>query len=93
MGTDDHRWVVVSSDRFNTHSTYVLACPVTSYRATELDIAVKATPHNNLRYDSSMLARMMTPILKDELGTPCGRIGFETVKEVLLRLQMIIEAR
>jgi mRNA-degrading endonuclease toxin of MazEF toxin-antitoxin module len=83
----------VRCDRFNSFSTHVLACPITSHPATELDIGVKPTLHNGLRHDSSMLARMLTPILKDELGEPCGRIGFETVKQVLPRLQMIIEAR
>ncbi len=93
MGEADHRWVVISSDRFNTHSQHVLACPVTSYPATALDIAVRPTPHNGLRHDSSVLPRMITPILKSELGTPCGRLGFDIVKQTVPRLQMIVEAR
>jgi len=86
-----HMWVVVSRDVFNTSSAHVLACPLTSYPSTMLDVSVKATPHNRLAHDSSLLARMITPILKDELAAPIARLPADVTRQVLDRVRMIIE--
>lgn len=86
-----HRWVVISRDVFNKHSEYVLACPLTSHRPTELDVQVTKTPHNKLSHDSSLLPRMITPILKDELDDPVTRLPKAVTSQVLDRLRMIIE--
>ena len=92
MGDDEvHRWVVISRDAFNQGSDHVLACPVTSYPATAIDIEVKATPHNKLSHDSSLLPRMMTPILKEELGKPISRLPPSVTGQVLDRLRILIE--
>ena len=87
-----HMWVVVSRDAFNRHSNHVLACPLTSYPPTEIDIEVKATPHNRLSHNSALLARMITPILKEELSTPVVRLPASVVGHVLESLRLIIEA-
>ena len=86
-----HRWVVVTRDVFNESSDHVLACPLTSYPATAIDVEVKATPHNKLEYDSSLLPRMMTPILKEELGRPITRLPPSVTREVLGRIKILIE--
>lgn len=86
-----HRWVVVSRDAFNQASAHVLACPLTSYPPTLLDIQVKATPHNRLDHDSSLLPRMITPILKEELDEAIARLPKEATRQVLDRLRMITE--
>lgn len=87
-----HRWVIVSRDVFNERSLHVLACPLTSYPPTALDIEVKKTPHNGLTHDSSLLPRMITPILKEELGPPIARLPRAITSQVLDRLQMLVEA-
>lgn len=86
-----HRWVVVSRDAFNKASDHILACPLTSYAATEIDVSVKATPHNNLSHDSSLLPKMITPILKEELGKSTTRLRGSVTGQVLDRLRMLIE--
>ncbi len=86
-----HRWVVVSRDAFNEASEHVLACPLTSYPATPLDVEVQATPHNKLSHDSSLLPRMITPILKEELGEPDTRLPTSVTKQVLDRIRILIE--
>lgn len=86
-----HRWAVVSRDVFNQNSKYVLACPITSYPPTALDIGIKATPHNRLNHDSSLLPRMITPILKEELTEPITRLPANLLKPVIDRLRLIIE--
>ena len=86
-----HRWVVVSRDAFNESSSHVLACPVTSYPPTVLDIEVKKTPHNKLDHDSALLPRMITPILKEELGEALTRLPKQVTGLVLDRLRMIVE--
>ncbi len=86
-----HCWVVVSRDAFNESSSHVLACPLTSYPPNNLDIEVKKTPHNKLDHDSALLPRMITPILKDELGEPISRLPKQITREVLDRLRMIVE--
>lgn len=86
-----HWWVVVSRDAFNESSGHVLACPLMSYTPTVLDIGVKKTPHNRLDHDSSLLPRMITPILKEELGEAITRLPKQTISEVLDRLRMIVE--
>ena len=86
-----HRWVVVSRDAFNESSSHVLACPLTSYPATVLDIGVKKTPHNKLDHDSSLLPRMITPILKEELGEATTQLPKQVISEVLDRLRIIVE--
>lgn len=86
-----HCWVVVSRDAFNESSNHVLACPLTSYPPNNLDIEVKKTPHNKLDHDSALLPRMITPILKDELGDPLSRLPKQITREVLDRLRMIVE--
>jgi mRNA-degrading endonuclease toxin of MazEF toxin-antitoxin module len=88
-----HRWVVVSRDAFNEKSSHVLACPLTSHPPTAIDVAVKATPHNRLDYDSALLPRMITPILKEELGKPIARLPKAETSQVLDRIRMIIEVR
>jgi len=88
-----HRWVVVSRDAFNKGSEHVLACPLTSYPPTKLDIEVKKTPHNRLDHDSSLLPRMISPILKEELGEPVTRLTKTATGQVLDRLRMIVEVR
>ena len=92
MGVKTRLWVVVSRDVFNKHSSHVLICPLTSYPATPLDIPVQATPHNPLSHDSSLLPRMITPVLKDRLGPCLGRLSRTVLSPVLDRLRMIIEA-
>ncbi|MFQ5492103.1 MAG: type II toxin-antitoxin system PemK/MazF family toxin [Phycisphaerae bacterium] len=91
MSTKVRMWVVVSRDVFNKHFGYVLACPLTSYPPTQIDIPVRSTPHNPLTHDSALLARMVTPIGNDELGQPLGRLPFPTIAEVAQRLHQIIE--
>ncbi|MBN1490647.1 MAG: type II toxin-antitoxin system PemK/MazF family toxin [Phycisphaerae bacterium] len=88
-----HRWVVVSRDVFNKGSAHVLACPLTSYLPTALDIEVKKTPHNRLDHDSALLPRMISPILKDELGEPIARLSGSVTQHVLDRLRMIVEVQ
>jgi mRNA-degrading endonuclease toxin of MazEF toxin-antitoxin module len=92
MGAKPRIWAVVSRDRFNAHSSHVLACPLASYPPNALDIEVKATPHNRLDHDSALVPRMITPILKDELTSPRGRLPRNVVAQVLDRLRMILEA-
>lgn len=86
-----HRWVVVSRDAFNEASTHVLACPLTSYPPTSLDIEVKKTPHNKLEHNSALLARMITPILKKELIDPIARMPSTITGQVLDRIRLLIE--
>ncbi|UCD28468.1 MAG: type II toxin-antitoxin system PemK/MazF family toxin [Planctomycetota bacterium] len=86
-----HKWVIVSRDAFNESSSHVLGCPLTSYPATAIDIEVKATPHNKLDHDSSLLARMITPILKKELGQPVSRLPTSVTGQVLDRIRLLIE--
>ena len=86
-----HRWVVVSRDAFNKGSPHVLACPLTSYAPTSLDIGVKKTPHNKLRHDSAILPRMITPILKEELGEAITRLPPNVTCQVLDKLRMLVE--
>ncbi len=94
MGSEKtHRWVVVSRDAFNESSNHVLACPLTSYQAKALDIEVKKTPHNRPDHDSSCLPRMITPILKEELGESITRLPKQVTGEVLDRLRIIVEVR
>src|SRR5688572_7932405 len=92
-GEKVHRWVVVSRDAFNESSDYILACPLTNYAPTALDIGVKKTPHNRLNHDSSLLPRMITPILKGELGEAITRLGEEITSQVLDRIRVLIEVR
>jgi len=91
MADKNRKWVVVSRDVFNRANDYVLACPITSYLPTELDIAVPATPHNSLEHPSAMLPRMITPILKAELGPALGRLGSKITREVAGRLRVLTE--
>jgi len=92
MGTKENRmWVVVSRDVFNRDSRHVLACPLTSYPPTVLDIEVKDTPHNPLSHASAMLPRMISPILKSELGPAQGRLPSKVVAQVVDRIRMIVE--
>lgn len=91
MGDEPHMWVVVSRTIFNRDSDYVLACPLTSYPATQIDVEVRATPHNPLRHTSALLAKMITPIKKSELGSCRGHLPSSVVSEVLDRIRMIIE--
>ena len=93
MGHKRRMWVVVSRDAFNEHADHVLACPLTSYPPTALDIAVKRTPHNLLDHDSSMLPRMITPILKSELGDALGQVSREPMQMILEKLRLILEVR
>ena len=86
-----HYWVIVSRDAFNEASQHVLACPLTSYPPNVLDIEVRKTPHNKLDHDSALLPRMITPILKDELGKPITRLPTQVTSQVLDRLRMIVE--
>ncbi|MHC4444303.1 MAG: type II toxin-antitoxin system PemK/MazF family toxin [Planctomycetota bacterium] len=86
-----HKWVIVSRDAFNENSNHVLGCPLTSYPPTAIDVEVKATPHNKLDHDSSLLARMITPILKEELGQPITRLPPNITGQVLDRIRMLIE--
>lgn len=90
MGTKRRRWVVVSCDPYNRHSESVLACPVTSHPPDLLDIAIPKTPHNRLDHDSAMEANLITPILKEELGAPVGRVTFEIIAQVVDRMTMIV---
>lgn len=94
MGPKGHMWVVISSDVFNRHNSHVMACPLTSHPATELDVAVRKTPHNFLAHDSALRVGMMTPIAQEELQhDPIGRLPFGIVKQVTDRLRIIVEAR
>jgi len=86
------RWVVVSRTVFNEHSDHVLACPLTRYTATPLDIAVRKTPHNSLDDDSAMIVPMISPILKVELSEAIGRVGTSQMQFVLDRLRILVEA-
>ena len=92
MGSNPHRWVVVSSDTFNEKARHVLACPVTSYAPTEIDVSIRRTPYNSLRYDSTMVSAMITPVLKSKLTSAIGRVDKATVGQVVDRLSIIIEA-
>ena len=92
MGAKPRMWVVVSRDIFNRGSRHVLACPLTSYPARAIDVEVPATPHNPLRHTSSLLAAMITPIAKEQLGECVGRLGRGTIAPVVDRLRMICEA-
>jgi mRNA-degrading endonuclease toxin of MazEF toxin-antitoxin module len=85
------RWVIVSRDAFNAHQKYVLACPITSYPPTVLDIAVPATPHNTLEHDSSMIVPMVTPILKDQLRPTRGRVAAKVLRPVLEKLRLVLQ--
>jgi hypothetical protein len=69
----------------------VLACPITSYPSTTLDIPVAATPHNTLDHDSTIIVPMITPILKDELQPTRGRVGAKVLRPVLEKLRLILE--
>ncbi|HOD82426.1 MAG: PemK-like protein [Planctomycetes bacterium ADurb.Bin126] len=91
MGDKNRMWVIVSRDAFNRSSSYVLACPITSYPPTQLDITVPATPHNPLSHQSAMLVRMITPILKRELGPALGRLGPKITREVACLLRTLNE--
>ena len=86
-----HRWVVVSRDAFNELSDHVLACPLTSHRASEIDVLIKPTPKNQLEHESSLLAKMITPISKDNLGESKGRLLPRETGQILDRLRIIIE--
>lgn len=86
-----HRWVIVSRNAFNSSSEYILACPLTSYPPTALDIAVSRTPHNRLDHDSALLPRMITPILKAELADALTQLPPQVTRQVLDKIRMIIE--
>ncbi len=92
MGSKPHRWVVVSSDTFNEKGRHVLACPVTSYAPTEIDVGIRRTPHNSLQHDSAMVPAMITPILKRRLTSAVGRVDKSTVHQVVDRLSIIVDA-
>ncbi len=85
------RWVIVSRDPFNQNNRYVLACPITSYRPTGIDLEVEATPHNTLDHNSSILVSMITPIPKDELQPTRGRVAAKVLRPILEKLRLILE--
>ena len=93
MGQKQHMWVVISSTVFNEANSHVMACPLTSYPATAIDVHVPDTPHDPLKHDSALRVCMMTPILKRHLSDPLGRLSFRLVQQVTDRLRMIIEAK
>lgn len=88
---EGRRWVVVSRDRFNQNSRYILACPITSYPPTEIDLPVAATPHNTLDHDSSIIVSLITPILKDELQPTKGRVAAGVLRPILEKLRLVLE--
>ncbi|GMU23233.1 MAG: hypothetical protein AMXMBFR13_33150 [Phycisphaerae bacterium] len=93
MGTKSRMWVVISSSVFNKTHTHVMACPLTSYPVTAIDVHVPDTPHDPLSHDSALRVCMMTPILKRHLTDPVGRLPFKIVQQVTERLRIIAEAR
>jgi mRNA-degrading endonuclease toxin of MazEF toxin-antitoxin module len=93
MGIKPHMWVVVSSAVFNETHNHVMACPLTSYPATAIDVHVPDTPHDPLSHDSALRVCMMTPILKRHLTDPVGRLPFKIVQQVTERLRISVEAR
>jgi mRNA-degrading endonuclease toxin of MazEF toxin-antitoxin module len=93
MGQKQHMWVVISSSLFNELNKHVMACPLTSYAATPLDVPVARTPHNRLQHDSALRVSMMSPIPKARLEGPIARLPFEIVCEVTSRIEAIIRGR
>jgi len=86
-------WVIISSAVFNQANSHVMACPITSYPTTAIDVHVPDTPHDPLTHDSALRVCMMTPIPKRHLSDPIGRLPFKIIQQVTDRLRIIVEAR
>jgi mRNA-degrading endonuclease toxin of MazEF toxin-antitoxin module len=93
MASKPHMWVVVSSSLFNKAHDHVMACPLTSHPATRVDVHVPDTPQDPLTHDSSLRVSMMSPILRNQLSKPIGRLSFKIVRQVIERLRIIVEAK